>query len=91
MGICKIKNCDNTATARDRNVTNQQKHYFMHNGTFNTTYFICDDCEKKHWQYNSIRGEYYQSIPRVSKVKIDLGKIIENINKIKKGGKSENE
>ena len=88
MGICRIKNCDNTAMRKDRNVTSQQKQNYMYNGTFNTTYFICDKCEKKHWKYNAIRGEYYQSAPKIAKVKIDLSKIV---NKIKKGEKSENE
>lgn len=82
MEICKIKNCNNTAIRRDRNVTSQQKHNYMRNGTFNTTYFLCDECEKKHWKYNAIYGEYYQSVPKVSKLKIDLSKIV---NKIKKG------
>ena len=45
MGICRIKNCDNTAIRRDSNVTNQQKYHFERNGTFNTTYFLCDECE----------------------------------------------
>jgi hypothetical protein len=86
--ICGVKNCNNTAIRRDRNVANQQKYQFERNGTFNTTYFLCDECEKKHWKYNAIRGEYYQSVPKVAKLKIDLSKIV---NKIKKGEKSENE
>ena len=81
--ICGVKNCDNTAIRRDRNVTNQQKYHFERNGTFNTKYFLCDECEKKHWEYNTIRGEYYQSVPKVAKAKINLSEIVERIKEIK--------